>query len=1239
MKHKNDLSFNAKLNGKQKFGFRKLSVGLAAVALGITFFLSNGQLVHADVENNTQTSEAKTEEVNSQSQSTPNHDEHVEKVDQPQQVKEENDSAANKQPAAQKDDEATTTLKIKNMPSLTDPELLTENKIQKNLSDSTKVETIYDTSAEDQQKHSVIGGQGWVKVKVTSPESQDVKKGDKYSVQFGSVQNFNYDQTPLADDPSFKFEISNKGNGLFELTAKNNYDHGKFDITASVMPKKIVTEDTIIEMPITISHNDKTIISKEALINLRPAPKPTYEESHPLVKYVCFGLDPNTNTIGWGIYLNYNKKDLYNLNLNAEFHGGQTIDTTSIAAYLVADDEIVDQNGYPLNATNHDYGKDYNADLSKFIQDQVPSDEKSLVIKSDGPFKVGNKDYSKQPIYIYFKTSIPKKSGDGSYASDLALNAKGINVTLPQTSPSHPGNSYSDSGNQTVTETKSIKEVINYIYGNGTKKGQPAATQYTKDLTYTRTGTNYFDNTGIHWRSWTHSQEFESVASPTAQDSPYYTIKSLDSIPVVTTSISEDGKINIGKADAKVTEENGVKVLTYNVYYYAPEKASVTFYDDTAKKPLNKYLTENHQHYEFTDEYSYANDDSTKQAISFKGADAVVQFLTNHHFKFNRVTGAGSVSSDDYSKISYGNFDNDETKDQNFVLYFIHEKEKQKQTATVTEVVKGYYENGPKAQSFTGINDPSVEVPANAETASPNYTTSVTYTRTRIVDLVDDPNGTSTNWSNWSAKDNKFFPAISYDNTTIKNQISDNYYLNKNGVVHITGAKAGFKAIADSDGISVINPAPDFLNSLIAKDNNEGSAQINIWVPYKTENITIHFIDENTDSQISQKDFPGKPKDSINNPTTSIINDLLTKGYRVDFDATDEGIAKSNLAKKLTKFDPATQNFKPNDGNSRTSESLTFDNNENPNDQNYYVYLYHAVRTDHQYKSVKERVSYYYENGPKQGQPVPDRFQPKDYDLYFVRTQDVDLVTGAKKDWTNWSLDAKKNSTNNNGLSFKAIPFKDLYQELDDGYTIDPNGKFIITDNTGKHESEQVLIVKGDNGEIKVIPFTNDEITNLPENSVIGIQVPYAVVIPTPGPEPQPKKPEPKPQPKPTPEPDKPVTPTPTKTPKHKKHTPKKNHSWNSNHNPNGENLEQNKKKDYNFNYVPKGEDYNHNIGPKDQNIPTNQSLTSSKADHNSASTNTLPETGEKKSNLGVIGLSLAAVAGLMGLAIKKRKN
>lgn len=47
MSHKNDLSFIAKLNGKEKFSLRKLSVGLVTVALGTTFFLESSNTTHA----------------------------------------------------------------------------------------------------------------------------------------------------------------------------------------------------------------------------------------------------------------------------------------------------------------------------------------------------------------------------------------------------------------------------------------------------------------------------------------------------------------------------------------------------------------------------------------------------------------------------------------------------------------------------------------------------------------------------------------------------------------------------------------------------------------------------------------------------------------------------------------------------------------------------------------------------------------------------------------------------------------------------------------------------------------------------------------------------------------------------------------------------------------------------------------------------------------------------------------
>lgn len=55
MSHKHDPNFNSKLNGKEKFGFRKLSIGLVAVALDTSFFVGSGQLVHAADDTATET--------------------------------------------------------------------------------------------------------------------------------------------------------------------------------------------------------------------------------------------------------------------------------------------------------------------------------------------------------------------------------------------------------------------------------------------------------------------------------------------------------------------------------------------------------------------------------------------------------------------------------------------------------------------------------------------------------------------------------------------------------------------------------------------------------------------------------------------------------------------------------------------------------------------------------------------------------------------------------------------------------------------------------------------------------------------------------------------------------------------------------------------------------------------------------------------------------------------------------
>lgn len=185
-----------------------------------------------------------------------------------------------------------------------------------------------------------------------------------------------------------------------------------------------------------------------------------------------------------------------------------------------------------------------------------------------------------------------------------------------------------------------------------------------------------------------------------------------------------------------------------------------------------------------------------------------------------------------------------------------------------------------------------------------------------------------------------------------------------------------------------------------------------------------------------------------------------------------------------------------------------FDNNENV-DQTFVLHFIHNVKNEKKIASVKEHISYYYENGPKQGQKVPATYRPLDYELNFVRNIKTDLVTH-KSTESNCILDSAKDNSNIE-LAFKAIPFGKLPQNLDDHYKLNPEGKFIITDTSGKHETEELLIVKGKNGKIQLITFNNNEISALPANAKIDVQVPYDVIspIPTPQPSPNPSKPQP----------------------------------------------------------------------------------------------------------------------------------
>ena len=296
---------------------------------------------------------------------------------------------------------------------------------------------------------SVVGGYGWVQITVTSPKLLNVKQGDTYMIQIGDSTTFDYDTTPITTDD---YTVTSLGGGTYEFVANADKDYASFSFTISVKPKEIVTTDQTIEVPVTISHDGATI-SLTTAVNLTPPATVSYEESHPLVKYVCFGKISGTNKVAWGLYIDYNKADLSDLKFTANFPG-QTVDKSSIEAYLVGDDEITDANGNPLDATNHTY-TNYSYDLSKYFQDH--STTSGFSISNSGALTVGGTDMSHQPMYIYFTTTLDDPSGSAS--SQLELSAKGGSSTLNVDEQHSSGNSASSSsGNNPTSNTTSTAD-------------------------------------------------------------------------------------------------------------------------------------------------------------------------------------------------------------------------------------------------------------------------------------------------------------------------------------------------------------------------------------------------------------------------------------------------------------------------------------------------------------------------------------------------------------------------------------------------------------------------------------------------------------------------------------------------------------------------------------------------------------------------------------------------------------
>ena len=526
------------------FSIRKLSIGAASVLLSTSLYfgvnISNSTVHAAEETTNTSTSPVADNTKPAKESST--------------------ESASQLEQTTQDQNNKSTLIQQKNVSTEK-----VENKVNQDNTSVKKEVTkpsaniIYAGSTQNVQVN------GWFKVEVNSGTLTNIPQGSSYQIAIGQNLPLNYNRLDI-NIP--KFSVTNNGEGVFDVTADGDYTNASFDIIASMSYTEPASANKTITLPVTITHNGQTT-NLDTQVNITPEPKKTESEAHPLIYYKCFGLNPQTNRISWGVYVNYNEEELKDVDISAIFNGDQQLVKDSIAVYAPTQDELgdgINTEKYPDNT--------YNYDLS--AQMQKESTPTSVKLQQAGPFVVDGKNYSKQPLYIYFQTQLPSSanvsSGEGlsKYSSVLNLKASGIAVHTPPTSPAASGNGGQADGENipvAVSETKTINETINYLY-EGTNK--LAAPQYKAvPITFKRTGEKNVVTGKVTWGKWSADENFKAVTSPTIKG---YTA---DKKVIASQSVNPDSKD-----------------LVFNVYYSKNEQTSgtVLLQDDDVINETIKYI-------------------------------------------------------------------------------------------------------------------------------------------------------------------------------------------------------------------------------------------------------------------------------------------------------------------------------------------------------------------------------------------------------------------------------------------------------------------------------------------------------------------------------------------------------------------------------------------------------------------------------------------------------------------------
>ena len=727
------------------FSIRKLSIGAASVLLSTTLYfglnIQGSTQVHA-AETNSATQVQNKNVVDATNDAKDDATQRINSVDKETPVENTNDQVTNSSTLSDKtvqqvntltssSNKEQTTESVNDVKGSTQDNIATiETKVPSQTVNKPQVLAVQPQSTTASKSeasasveypygdNNVVQGD-WFKIHVASGTLTNVKRGDKYTVTIGKDMPLNYNTTSFTTPD---FDVVYSGPGTFDLTAKGDYQKANFDINASMSYNKPLTSAGIVNIPVTISHENDILNSMTVPVMVTPAQQQPEKETHPVLYYRCYGNIPGTDKIAWGVYINYTKQPLQDLNVTATFGGNQKLLTKTINVYLPEDvTQGINQTSYPDNT--------YSYDLSKNIQGT--SNETEFHV-DDGSIA----GYSDQPIYIYFQTEVPSYDGKDpdQYTSNIDLSAKGIKVPPITTKPGEGSNSgNSDGSNQLkdVNQTQKVTETINYLEQGTNKVLAPA---YTADTSFTRNGKLNTVTNETTWENWNpESYNFKAVTSP------------------VIKGYTTDTKIvTVQKVDANS------KDIVINVYY-----------TKNANIPVNETKTVNETiEYLYKDTNKQAAPTYTAQPLTFTRTgekDPVTDQITWNNWTpaqdFKAVT-SPVLKGYTADKLEIGKQTVDHTSDDlHFVVYYTKDANiPVNETKTVNETIEYLYKDTNKQ-------------------AAPTYTAQpLIFTRTGEKDPVTD----QIIWNNWTPAQD--FKAVT--SPVLKGYTADKLEIGKQTVDH-----------------------------------------------------------------------------------------------------------------------------------------------------------------------------------------------------------------------------------------------------------------------------------------------------------------------------------------------------------------------------------------------------------------------------------------------------------------------